>query len=185
MKTLIVAVVAAGMMSVAAAAEPLAVDQAGRRLQEKADQREADANAPATKAEVERLRKQVAVLMDEVAALQKMVHEMQKAPAAEGGGVTGAGLRGDAAAEIKKAIRENRLTLGMTLADANKAMDRAGTLVREDAIEQVYEWNLMSARVSATFQGGKLMDHSRESKTAGRRPAPPSSGSFNPSSAGR
>ena len=104
------------------------------------------------KAEVERLRDEVGRLRKENAKLRE---EADK-PVDD---------------KIAAAIKEGRLAVGMTLAEARKAMGRNGVLVYEDREVQRYSWDVFvdagsnrlrfSHKESATFKDDKLIQHSK------------------------
>lgn len=145
-------------------------------------------DAPATRAEVDRLRKQVAELATEVGKLRVTVRALL-----ESRGGTGASSRphGEATdddlpaqAEVKAAIKDNRLLVGMTFDEAKQALGPDPTLVsaREGGYSE-YRWWAVKGQVYryATFRNGRLIEFSTPQGTVeGNTGRPAPSGGFNP-----
>jgi hypothetical protein len=97
-----------------------------------------DAQKPATKAEVEKLREEVAELRAEIKALRDLIVKL-----GEGADdVEAAGARVADPAAIAKAIKEERLAVGMTLDEANRALKVKPKLLGEQGDVKEYEWQI-------------------------------------------
>src|SRR3954471_24090464 len=164
------------------AAEPLRTEDAQKKLEGKAAQREAEANSPPTRAEIDVLRKQIAALADELAALQKKVRELEAARPASADDGDSAPSRDD----VRKAIVEGRIIVGMTYDEVNQAFGTrkgGGHLIREQVGGyKDYEWVYHGARWYATLRNDRVISCERE---GGGSSSSGSSGTFNPFGAGR
>lgn len=134
-------------------------------------------------AEVKALREEVRQLRAEIAAMRK---ELVSRPAAEQD-QPAAEPSGPTPAEVASAIKQNRLLVGMTLAEARRAMvpregEHRGQLrekrVREDPAGEEYEYESLNDNWRAIVQDGKVVNYERWEKEA---PRTSSSGSFSSS----
>ena len=129
------------------------------KLEAKQEARAAAAKRPATKAELDELRAEVARLSEQVAELVAHLDELRRK--LEGAKSEGQAEGGDTAAEapgenIQDAIREKRLTIGMTLAQANEALGVKGKIDAEDEEGKTYLWRTPTTRAgSGRASGGK------------------------------